>query len=193
MDDSGSGLVRVAGSEPPLYRLRMEITRDTRNYWFLARRKREAEVVLLLRRRNGRFLVHTKGFYPDGTWRLMTGGVHPGENPDAAAMREVGEETGLAVQMAPCLARIEYTFLYRDETLAFTSYLYLLDELGGSLAARDSGEAITGYREVNLSELEELADALEALRGSDWADWGRFRAAAHRVAVELLGSGHAAR
>jgi 8-oxo-dGTP pyrophosphatase MutT (NUDIX family) len=187
MDVESGGLVRVdAGGGLPAYHLRMPITLDTRNYWFLARRKRAAEVVLLLRRRNGRYLVHTKGFYPAGTWRLMTGGVHWGEDPDTAALREADEETSLCVRLSQCLAQIDYTFLYSDEEVSFTSYLYLLDEVSGTLAASDSGEDITGYREVSSAELLTLADELEALQGSDWADWGRFRAAAHRVAVELL-------
>ena len=61
-----------------------------------------------------------------------------------------------------------------------------LRELGGALGALDDSEAITGYREVSLDEFEPLAEQLEALQGDDWADWGRFRAAAHRIAHQLL-------
>ncbi|QUN21791.1 NUDIX hydrolase [Nocardia seriolae] len=47
--------------------------------------------VLVVRRAAGVFLA--------GRWELPGGGVDPGEHPEAAAVREVGEETGLAVEV----------------------------------------------------------------------------------------------
>ncbi|MHB9032148.1 MAG: NUDIX hydrolase [Anaerolineae bacterium] len=173
-------------SSLPVYHVQLNITRDTRNYWFLSRRKREAEVVLILQRLNGKYLVHTKSFYPPGAWRVMTGGIIPGEEPAAAALREADEETGLKVRLVRGLARIEYTFTFREETLKFNSYIYLLRELGGSLVSGDAGESISGFREVTLEDLPALARHLEELQGESWADWGRFRAAAHCIVYQLL-------
>lgn len=181
--DSASG---VCDTATPIYRYSLAINRDTRNYWFLARRSRSAEVVLVVRRRNGRYLVHTKAFYPPGSYRLMTGGVKPGEEPGAAALREAYEETGLQVELKRNLARIDYEFHYEDETLTFTSYLFLVQDQGGVLGPLDADEKITDFREVALADLPALADQLEALQGDDWADWGRFRAPAHRIAYQLL-------
>jgi hypothetical protein len=39
---------------------------------------------------------------------------------------------------------------------------------------------------VTLGEMLAVADQLESLE-EDWIDWGRFRAAPHRLLVELLG------
>ncbi|MCS7179708.1 MAG: NUDIX domain-containing protein, partial [Anaerolineae bacterium] len=50
---------------------------------------REGEVVLLLRRADGSLLLHTKTFYPDGVYRLPSGGIRRGEKVLAAAAREV--------------------------------------------------------------------------------------------------------
>ncbi|WP_040816259.1 NUDIX domain-containing protein [Nocardia concava] len=47
--------------------------------------------VLVIRRAPGVFLA--------GRWELPGGGVESGEHPEAAAIREVGEETGLAVEI----------------------------------------------------------------------------------------------
>jgi 8-oxo-dGTP pyrophosphatase MutT (NUDIX family) len=170
----------------PVYHYCFAISRGTRNYWFRTRQGRSAEVVLVIRRRNGCYLVHTKAFYPPGSYRLMTGGVKPGEEPNSAALREAYEETGLQVVLIRALARIDYMFHYEDETLPFTSYLYLLQEQGGNLAVRDEDEEITGFHEIPLDDLPLLADQLEALQGDEWADWGRFRAPAHRIAYQLL-------
>lgn len=181
--DGASGAQEAA---TPVYHYSLAISRDTRNYWFMARRSRSAEVVLVVQRSNGRYLVHTKAFYPPGSYRLMTGGVKPGEEPGAAALREAYEETGLQVVLKRSLARIDYEFQYQDETLTFTSYLFLLQDQGGALEARDADEQITGFREVTLDDLPLLADQLEALQGDDWVDWGRFRAPAHRIAYQQL-------
>ena len=116
----------------------------------------------------------------------MTGGVKPGEEPGAAALREAFEETGLQVVLKRALARIDYEFQFQDETQAFTSYLFLLQDQGGALGARDMDEKISGFREVTLADLPLLADQLETLQGDDWADWGRFRALAHRIAYQQL-------
>lgn len=47
--------------------------------------------VLVIRRAPGVFLA--------GRWELPGGGVESGERPEAAAVREVGEETGLSVEI----------------------------------------------------------------------------------------------
>ncbi|MET8428264.1 NUDIX hydrolase [Nocardia sp. NPDC004860] len=50
-----------------------------------------AGTILLIRRAAGVFLA--------GRWELPGGGVEPGERPEQAAVREVAEETGLAVEV----------------------------------------------------------------------------------------------
>jgi 8-oxo-dGTP pyrophosphatase MutT (NUDIX family) len=162
-----------------------DVTYDTFLYWELVRRKRTAEVVLLLRRPNGRYVVHTKAFYPQGTYRLLSGGVKPGEALVPAVRREALEETGLEVRIERFLGQIEHQFRHKGRCLPFTSYLFVVSDDGGEIASNDPGEEITDYREVALEELLTVADELESLP-EDWIDWGRFRAVPHRLAVELL-------
>jgi 8-oxo-dGTP pyrophosphatase MutT (NUDIX family) len=76
---------------------------------------------------------------------------------------------------------------------SFATFAFLLDEIGGTLHARDAGERIEAFRELEVAELPALAATLEnvsdrhgdEIEGS-WRDWGRFRAVGHRVIYEAL-------
>ncbi|MHB0856590.1 MAG: NUDIX hydrolase [Anaerolineae bacterium] len=161
------------------------VSEQSLHYWRGVLRKRASEVVIVLRRKNGRYLVHTKGFYPQGVFRLLTGGIEAGEDLLEALQRETKEETGLEVAIQRFLAVLHNRFVCGEEAVTFTSYLFLLQERDGVLGSHDDTESITGFREVDLAGLLVLAEELEALE-PDWGDWGRFRATAHRLTAELL-------
>ena len=55
----------------------------------------------------GRLLVIRRGHAPNrGLWSVPGGRVEPGETEQAAVVREVAEETGLAVTAGPLLGRV---------------------------------------------------------------------------------------
>lgn len=153
----------------------------------IAQFDRYGEVCMVVRRRNRRLLTAIKTFYPAGCFRLLTGGIAPGETIEAALQREVEEETGLQTVIRRFLAVIVYP-PYRFATFAF-----LLDECGGELGARDPHERIAAFLEIDVAELPILAATLEAAPdrfdatiGGNWHEWGRFRAIVHRVVYEAL-------
>lgn len=174
-------------------------------------RKRPGEVCMVIRRPNGRLITSTKTFYPDDAYRLPTGGIHPGEPIYDALLRETQEETSLTVEVRRFLAIIRYQAdsatssapdntgaLVVDGLYVFTTYAFLLDEIGGELRAEDETEHIAGFREVAVDELPAMADHLErigefepdsaggARRYGDWSAWGRFRAITHRAVWQAL-------
>ena len=161
------------------------VSLKTLDYWRGLKDGRTAEVVLLVRRLNGRYLLHTKAFYPQGAYRLLTGGIHAGEDLIRAAMREATEETGLAVQVQRFLGVLRQRFLGDGQAFCFTSYLIELTEQGGTLGALDEDEGICGFSEVAPGELISVALALETLPES-WRDWGMIRGGAHRLAARVL-------
>jgi 8-oxo-dGTP pyrophosphatase MutT (NUDIX family) len=166
---------------------------------------RYGEVCMVVRRPNGKLITAIKTFYPAGAFRLLTGGVSHGEPIAEALEREIAEETSLAVVVRRFLAVIEYYpqgmrdgggKLAESPTLdsyPFATFAFLLDEIGGTLAARDDAERIGAFREVAVAELPALAETLEQvpdrvdreIEGS-WRDWGRFRAVVHRVVHQAL-------
>jgi len=160
----------------------------------LTKEDRVGEVCMVIRRPSGRLIVFRKDFYPPVVLRLLTGGIAPGEPIGAALLREVAEETGLEVAVRRFLAAIAY----RDPGTppgehAFYTFAFLLDELGGTLAANDPHERVERFAEATPAELPLLADALDQLDdredreiGGNWRSWGRFRAVVHRVVAEAL-------
>jgi len=191
---AGPGELGVRGIEEAAARFgrpversyRLDVGQEDFRHRKRIRAKRCGEVILAVRRKNGEFLLHTKTFYPPGAYRLPSGGVEPGEDLATAVGREAREETGLDLCIDRFLGILRYRFCWQGLESDFTSHVFLLSEIGGTLAAQDIGERISGYREVPLSELPEVARALEHLADPGWEAWGRFRALAHRFVAEVL-------
>jgi 8-oxo-dGTP diphosphatase len=157
-------------------------------HWREERGDCRGEVALFILRPSGNVILHAKDFYPEGIYRVPTGGIERGEDVVTAVHREAREETGLTVAIERCLGVLEYEFRYQREMLPFVSYVFLLRENGGQLCPQDEGERITSLREVPLTELETVAQSLRAIE-ADWRDWGHYRAIAHSFAAEVLGIG----
>lgn len=164
-------------------------------FWRRQADGRSAEVCMVIRRPNGALLTATKTFYPAGAYRLLTGGIEPGERVLDALSREVYEETGLEVRVRRLLAVVTYRPAGAAAAdVRFTTFAFALDEVGGTLGATDTAERLAGYREIRPADLPAVAARLEALPnettadlGVTWRDWGRFRAVVHRAVWEAMG------
>jgi ADP-ribose pyrophosphatase YjhB (NUDIX family) len=157
---------------------------DEQRFWDMWH-KRQGEVALVIRRRDGRLVLQTKQFYPPAAYRLPTGGVQAGEPLLSAVQREMLEETGLPARVVRFLGVLCYRFRRAGQEQTRATYVFLLDGGAEPLQSQDELERISGFREVLPAELVAVAEHLEDLPG-DWAVWGRFRALLHWFVAERL-------
>lgn len=75
----------------------------------------------------------------DGVWGLPKGAPERGESLEGAALREVGEETGLRVSVRESLGSIRYQFTRGGGGVRFqkTVYHFLMRASGGSVEDHD--------------------------------------------------------
>jgi len=167
----------------------LEVNEETYRWWTEERpRRRHGEVVMFIRRLGGNLVLHTKGFYPPGAFRVPSGGIKKRELLADAVLRETYEETGLQVAIERFLAIVDFEFRCGERSIPFSSHLFLLREVGGDLKPQDLDEGITAFREVTPADLPAVAVQLESV-AAEWRDWGQFRAYPHRLAAELLLAG----
>jgi 8-oxo-dGTP pyrophosphatase MutT (NUDIX family) len=86
-------------------------------------------------------------------WGLPKGAVTEGETTEAAALREVLEETGLQARIVKLLDTIEYFFRAGDTLIQKRVDFYLMDYVAGELEPQLS--------EVDAVEWVELSAALK--------------------------------
>lgn len=92
-------------------------------------------------RADGRWVVLIAHLNAGGLlqWTLPKGGLEDGEDLEAAAVREVREETGLHATIRSKLGVVDYWFVWRPDRIRYHKYVhyYLMAHAGGDFADRD--------------------------------------------------------
>ncbi len=90
-----------------------------------------------------------------GKWMLPKGTIERGETPEAVALREVAEETGLRnVRIVQDLGEERYLFFWKTEDTYYdkTVHYYLMEFLGGEDACPQREEGFVRCDWVSVSE-----------------------------------------
>jgi 8-oxo-dGTP diphosphatase len=111
------------------------------------------------RKQDGRIEVALISVGDDNRWQLPKGIVDKGESPEAAALREVQEETGVEAEMVDRIDRIEYWYVSKEQGHPVRYhkfvYFYLLRYKSGDVGDHD--------HEVNEARWVEINDATKML------------------------------
>lgn len=90
-----------------------------------------------------------------GKWMLPKGTIEPGETPEAVAVREVREETGLTnVRVVRDLGQERYSFFWRTEDTFYdkTVHYFLIQFLGGEEPQPQREEGFVAAEWVEVDE-----------------------------------------
>lgn len=100
-------------------------------------------------------------------WGFPKGHLERGEMPEAAALREVGEETGLGgLELRGPIETIDWYFRFRGRLIHKVCYFYLMETVQADTRPQHA-EGITACRWTPYDEARELisyANAREVLR-----------------------------
>jgi len=90
---------------------------------------------VLVRRMRGRWYVAVirPGGKPQGVWALPKGGIGPGEDPGATALREVEEETRARGRLNRKLGDVRYVYTWDGERIFKVVSFFLVRWSGGRL------------------------------------------------------------
>ena len=145
---------------------------------------RRAEVVFAIQDPTGKIWMHTKAHYPAHLSRLPSGGVGLAEGIYDALLREVEEETGLAIKIDRFVALLDYTFHHNGQQACFASYVFHLRSDGQPPVLPDTGE-IHAFRAILPSQLLQLTVDMRNMMG-ERRGWGQWRAIAHDTVYDYL-------
>jgi len=175
--------------DPDAWLKKVTIPYENGHFWRrardLVRRDRFGEVAFAVERQDGRIITVTSTEYPEGIFRIPTGGISHGEDVLDAVHREVKEELGLEVSIERFVGVLCFRFTHGGQSFPFYSFLFHLKEVRGKLLEDATDEEVSAVMEAGPADLDRIAGNLLHIR-QEWRDWGRFRhATTHELACYL--------
>ena len=143
---------------------------------------RTHDVTLFILDPSRRLALIRKPHFTEGVWRPPGGGIKPGEDFVAGAVREALEETGLCVELRRYLVDAHARFTNAGRELRWRTHVFLADTADEEVVPGDAAEIAA----ARWGSLPELAGPLrERLLATDRAFW-RYRVALHDAAFDQL-------
>ena len=143
---------------------------------------RTHDVTLFILDPRRRIALIRKPQFADGVWRPPGGGIKPGEEFAAGAVREALEETGLHVSLDRYLVDARASFGYEGKEVAWRTHVFSALTADVGLEPQDVDE----IADARWGTLDELAGTLRArLLETGHALW-RYRVALHDAALASL-------
>ncbi len=159
---------------------------------------RRYQALILLRDKQGKFVLGTKAHYPDNIVRLVGGGIEEGEAPFAGAVRELHEELGIKVdanklmELAVIRPTIEIesgdSLQKYPDPIRFITYLYFYQLDSETLTPSDDIDGLVHLTQLQYEQLIEnyleLSEEIHPKLGFSWADYGKYYSSVHDIALQ---------
>ena len=143
---------------------------------------RTHDVTLFILDPSRRLALIRKPHFAEDVWRPPGGGIHPGEDFVAGAVREALEETGLRVELRRYLLDAHALFTNAGRDLRWRTHVFLAETEDTEIVTGDPVE----IADARWGTLDELAGPLrERLLATGRAFW-RYRVALHDAALAAL-------
>ena len=157
-------------------------------------RFRDQTALILCRDESGKLLLGREdGFYPQGIFRMIGGGIDDGEAVVDGTIREVKEELGIDVRKDELvvLAEVAVEGTFKEKVYATKIFVYYLKvTLAECVASDDVSELIS----CTEAEYRELVNRFFELRDDhiykkddfefSWGDYGRAYGFVHQLALD---------
>ena len=167
---------------PAEVRLAYEMTRREFEMVRKSQKHGRAHDVTLFILKENCVVVIKKPMYPPGAYRAPSGGIDPGENFEAGAIREAYEETGLTVELARYLLRARVKFTHGSGAIDWTTHVFTASPVGGSLQPVDTHEIV----EARLAGLDELNGPIRGALLASGSAGLRYRAELGDIVIAML-------
>lgn len=126
---------------------------------------RRAARVVLVSAEARVLLLHARDAHSGRTWWITPGGgVEPGETFEAAASRELFEETGWRAEIGPCRWTRHHRGTFQGRPFEQYERFFVARIAGGEPHPRQPDAYVTGYRWWSESELAATTDVLAPRR-----------------------------
>jgi 8-oxo-dGTP pyrophosphatase MutT (NUDIX family) len=159
------------------------------------RRGRHALIVLTDTR--GHYYLGGKTIYPEGIYRLIGGGIDKDEDPFVGAVREIKEETGLAVKPKHLTHLTTINLTSTDEKHRLYHFQTTLFHYQFKKSAPVPSSDLDEIKAFSPQEFKQLINKFQSLpeelvylsriAGTEfrWSDYGKFYSQVHQLALDL--------
>jgi len=154
--------------------VRLQFTADFQEFeCYLVRQTRNKgrlhDVTCFIRHAEDEYVVIQKHQYAkSGIYRAPSGGAAVGESLEAAAHREMYEETGLEIRLLGFVLDMHLDVVCTDETIPWRSLVFLAEPVGGTMQPIDTREIF----DVKVMTRHELLGDVDKLMIE--SGWGGF-------------------
>lgn len=132
-------------------------------------------------RKEKKWVVIAKHWYPQGLYRIPSGGIRPDETIEEGTLREANEETGGIISLKEYFLRIKVNFSNGSRDVDWISHLVLSDWEEGELVPIDTRE----IRETRMADRDEFEGFGRIMLKSESGGL-HYREWLHRQAFKIL-------